>query len=69
MRKAAVPVLNRDFGALLKVNEAADRLGISRAKIYKMLANAEIGYVRVGADRRIPECEIQAFVARNFVAA
>ena len=48
---------------LLRVHEAADMLGVSRAKMYELLAaNNEIPVVRVGRAMRIPRAALQAWV-------
>ena len=40
----------------LKVREVAELLGISRQKVYKMVANGEIPYLRIrGCIRFLPE--------------
>jgi excisionase family DNA binding protein len=38
---------------LLKVNEVADRLGISRNKVYELLYKGEIRSLAIGRTRRI----------------
>lgn len=42
-------------------SEAAERLGMSRTHIYKLLDRGVIGHDRVGRDRRIPGVEIAKF--------
>ena len=54
---------------LYRVNEAAAALGISRAKMYDLLGRGEIGYVRVGSDRRVPLSEIEAWIKKRLVNA
>lgn len=49
---------------LLRPQEAADTLGISRARLYQLLADGEIGSVKLGASRRVPAVELDAFVQR-----
>ena len=39
---------------LLRPTEAAETLGISRAKLYELLSAGEIRSVRIGRSRRIP---------------
>lgn len=41
-----------------KVNAAAAALDISRSKLYDLMKHGEVGYVCIGAARRIPYSEI-----------
>ena len=51
---------------LLRVREAADLLGLSRATLYNMLAaGTEIPVVRIGRSVRIPMAELQNWVAQQ----
>jgi len=47
---------------LLKVHEAADLLGISRAKMYELLAEGSIPAIRVGSSLRVPVQQLQQWV-------
>jgi excisionase family DNA binding protein len=49
---------------LLKVPEAAARLGISRAKTYQLIAGGVLPSVRVGGCRRIRSDDLRDFVAQ-----
>jgi excisionase family DNA binding protein len=49
---------------LFRPEEAADALGVSRARLYQLLAAGEIGSVKIGASRRIPSADLRAYVAR-----
>ena len=49
---------------LYRPSEAAESLGISRARLYQLLAGGELGSVKIGASRRIPAAELDAFVRR-----
>ncbi len=51
--------------APLTPNEAAERLGMSRAHLYKLLDRGEIASDRVGRDRRIPLSELAKFEQRR----
>src|SRR5829696_9037970 len=51
--------------ATLTPNETAERLGMSRAHLCKLLDRGEIAFDRVGRDRRIPFTEIVQFVQRR----
>ena len=57
-RHPAAPVAN-------SIENAAKRLGISRAGLYNLLALGEIRAVKVGARRLIPETELQGFITRR----
>jgi excisionase family DNA binding protein len=43
--------------------QAAKRLGISRAKLYELLASRELASLKVGAKRLIPDAECQRFIS------
>jgi excisionase family DNA binding protein len=47
---------------LLTPCEAAIALGISRSKLYELLAKGDIGSVHIGASRRIPTEALAAYV-------
>ena len=49
---------------LYRPAEAAETLGVSRARLYQLLATGEIGSVKIGASRRIPAVDLDAYVAR-----
>ena len=49
---------------LFRPEEAAETLGVSRARLYQLLAAGEIGSVKIGASRRIPATELRAYVSR-----
>jgi excisionase family DNA binding protein len=48
---------------LLTVVEAARELGISRSKVYELLADGELPSVRIGRTRRIAVTALEEFVA------
>ena len=48
--------------ALLKVDEAAKRLSLSRSLLYQLLMSGEIESVKVGRARRIPASALDAYV-------
>lgn len=49
---------------LLKVSEAGQRLGISRAKLFRLLADKSLPSVRIGLrSTRIPESALLAYMA------
>jgi excisionase family DNA binding protein len=47
---------------LLTVVEAARELGISRSKVYELLADGELPSVRIGRTRRIAVSALEEFV-------
>lgn len=54
---------------LVRVPEAANSLGISRAELYKMLARGEITAVHLGRAVRIPVAELERWVKAKVAAA
>lgn len=48
---------------LLKVPDVAARLGISRAKVYELMASGSLRSVRVDGCRRVLTDDLVAFVA------
>lgn len=54
-----------DPSATFTPNEAAERLGMSRTHLYKLLDRGEIEHDRVGRDRRIPAAALFAFEQRR----
>jgi excisionase family DNA binding protein len=54
-----------DANAVLSPNQAAERLGMSRTHLYKLLDGGEIVFHRVGRDRRIRVSDLIAFEARR----
>ncbi|HLQ15311.1 MAG TPA: helix-turn-helix domain-containing protein [Candidatus Eisenbacteria bacterium] len=49
---------------LLKVNEVADRLGVSRNKVYELLYRGDIQSLAIGRTRRISPVALAEFIAR-----
>jgi excisionase family DNA binding protein len=47
---------------LLRVPEAADRLGVSRSTLYELMGSGRIRGVKIGAAVRIPADELRAYV-------
>lgn len=45
-------------------DEAADTLGISRSRIYELMAAGHLEFVKLGRSRRIPREALEAFVTR-----
>jgi excisionase family DNA binding protein len=53
---------------LLRVPEAAWRLGLSRSTLYELIAAGELRVIKVGRAVRIPAAELAAWVERQSVA-
>ena len=42
---------------------AAQRLGISRAKLYELMASGQLASLKIGSRRLIPDDELRRFIA------
>ena len=51
-----------DERILLRPEEAAQRLGVSRSVIYELIAEGRIDSIRIGKSRRIPVAALAQFV-------
>jgi excisionase family DNA binding protein len=49
---------------LLRVEDAAHRIQVSRAQMYRLIASGEVGSVKIGASRRVPIRCLNEFVDR-----
>ncbi len=49
---------------LLRVEEAARRLGIARTLMFRLIKDGEVESVRVGRLRRVPVASLQEYVDR-----
>ena len=54
-------------GGLLKVNEAAEVLSLSRGTVYNEMASGRLAYVKVRGSRRIPRTVLQRYVETRMV--
>jgi excisionase family DNA binding protein len=50
---------------LLRFEEAADLLGVSRSSLYNWIHTKDLPTVRIGNCRRIPEDELREWVERQ----
>src|SRR5512144_920095 len=50
--------------ALLKIPDVVARLGVSRAKVYELMASGELRTVRIGGSRRVHVDDLTRFIAR-----
>jgi len=67
-----MPITEADLGDLLRREEAAEFLGVSRATVDRMIAAREIDVVRIGNGRgqvRIPKRALLDHVNRNVTKA
>jgi excisionase family DNA binding protein len=48
---------------LIRPEQAALALGVSRTKVYELMASGKLGSVKIGRSRRIPVNALTAFVA------
>ena len=53
-----------DGKLLLKINDAAARLSLSRTNIYKLLMSGELESIKVGRSRLVPTDALDSFVSR-----
>jgi excisionase family DNA binding protein len=53
---------------LLKPAEAAQRLAISRASLYQLLARGELRSVTIGSSRRVPVAVLEDYIAARLGA-
>ena len=51
--------------ALLKLEEAAARLGVSRTTIHNYIKKGDLKVVRIGSSIRIQESEFQKFIGER----
>jgi excisionase family DNA binding protein len=56
---------SRHVQLLLRPEDAANSIGVSRAKFFGLLASREIKSIKIGRSRRVPVAELQAWVARE----
>jgi excisionase family DNA binding protein len=50
---------------LLRVDEAAEALAISRTKVYELMASGELESVKLGRARRVPTEALRDFLHKN----
>ena len=62
---AALRVVDRGRGHLLTVRAVAARLGVSRATVYKLIAQGDLPHVRLSNAIRIAPDDLDAFVLRR----
>jgi excisionase family DNA binding protein len=50
---------------LLRPAEAAEAIGVSRSRMYELLASRELPSIRVGRTVRVPVAALQAWIAER----
>jgi excisionase family DNA binding protein len=55
--------------ALLRMEEVAEKLGISRARAYAMAAAGELPSVRIGRSRRVPVRQLEVWIEERVLDA
>ena len=48
---------------LLRVPEVVDRLGVSRAKVYELIAAGRLRSVKIDGCRRVRSSDLQAYIS------
>lgn len=51
-----------EFLPLLTAKQAAERLGVSRAKVYRLMTTGELKSVPIGGNRRIEQAALHEFI-------
>ena len=54
-----------DGALLLRVEEVAQLLGLSRSKVYEMTASGELPVMKIGTAVRVPKKALEERVERN----
>ncbi|MDP9358533.1 MAG: helix-turn-helix domain-containing protein [Chloroflexota bacterium] len=62
------PAPDKSEPLLLRPEDAARLLGISRSKVFSMLSNQELLSIRIGRCRRIPTASLEAWIAERIGA-
>jgi len=50
--------------ALLRVEETAEELGLSRARTYNLVMSNEIPSIKIGRSRRVPRKALEEYIER-----
>jgi len=58
----------RPIRLLLRPEEGAEAIGVSRARFYELLAEGRIKSIKIGRSRRIPIAEINSWIAAELAA-
>lgn len=60
--------MDRGVGRPLRVEEAAERLGISRSYAWMLVGRGELGVVRIGRRTLVSESEVARFISTHETA-
>ena len=63
------PTLPSDEVLLMRAEEVARTLGLSRSKIYQMMSGGALPTVRVGRAVRVPKAALRDWVAHHMTEA
>ena len=61
----AAPLLPEKSRGLISPAEAADRLGVCRATVYKLCARGQVPHLRIGSSVRLSLADVVAALARK----
>lgn len=53
---------SHDSQLLLRVDEAAERIAMSRSRVYNMMQSGELPFINVGRSRRLRASDLEAWV-------
>ncbi len=57
-----------DHRLLLRPHEAGDALGVSRSKVYELIASGELPSIRLGGSVRVPLEALHAWIGQQLTA-
>jgi len=57
--------MNQMDRLMLKPAEAAESIGVSRARCYELIARGTIPSIRIGGSIRVPVAALQAWISRE----
>jgi excisionase family DNA binding protein len=66
---AALRVVDGGRGHLLTVRAVAERLGVCKATVYKLVAQGDLPHIRVSNSIRIAVADLDAFIADHRATA
>ena len=61
-------MIANDGPLMVRIPEAAERLGLSRSTVYELIAAGELRVVRYGRAVRVPVAELSAWIERQQAA-
>jgi excisionase family DNA binding protein len=57
------PTRRESIRMLLRPEEGADAIGVSRARFYELMSEGRIKSIKIGRSRRVPITELQSWIA------